>query len=86
MGLFNEEQKGNKKATCFVRRSDDDESQRNFLGLAPQAGFAPATLGLTAATPKIDRVTRSVTKMMKISQLRAMSDPASTSVDHRNVR
>jgi hypothetical protein len=45
---------------------------RGFLRkLAPQAGFEPATLRLTEATPKIDRVRRSATKMMRISDLRA---------------
>jgi hypothetical protein len=50
--------------------------------MAPQAGFEPATLRLTEAIPKIDRVRPSATKMMRISDLRAASEPASTSVDH----
>ena len=55
----------------------------NYLKrLAPQAGFEPATLRLTEATLTIDRVRRSATKMMRISDLRATSEPASTSVDH----
>ena len=43
---------------------------KSLQKLAPQAGFEPATLRLTAATPEIDRVKRSATKMMTISDLR----------------
>ena len=50
--------------------------------MAPQAGFEPATLRLTEATPKIDHVRRMMMKMMKISNLRVASDPASIAIAH----
>jgi hypothetical protein len=56
--------------------------QPKLLDLTPQAGFEPATLRLTEATPKIDHVRRMMMKMMKISNLRVASDPASIAIAH----
>src|SRR3954451_9206400 len=58
---------------------------RNVLKhMAPQAGLEPATLRLTEAALMIDRLIRSVMKMMKVSDLPRLALFTSTGIDLRN--
>src|SRR5437879_6485760 len=79
MGYYDRAQrKGKKKGNVGRREIRGGRKSSNFRReLAPQAGFEPATLRLTEAAPKIDRVRWMMMKVMRLSDLRAASEPGS---------
>jgi len=50
--------------------------------LAPQAGFEPATLRLTEATPLRHQMSACATKMTSPNDFQAVREPSSPAVDH----